>query len=150
MVLPTPFYGGSRDSRREACNAHCPMGALPLLRAAKALCECAAAVVKRRGLPAGTLVGYEEIAEESFGKLGRAVISAIIYTELFGTCALLFILEVRGGIKHATPRLCCLHGLHGWHAPVLRMRCRAMQAAIHHRGHRLHPSCHLPSQLLFI
>lgn len=68
---------------------------MPDAHAAKALCECAAAVVKRRGLPTGTLVGYEEIAEEAFGKFGRAVISAIIYTELFGTCALLFILEVR-------------------------------------------------------
>ena len=38
---------------------------------------------------------YEEIAEETFGKLGRLIISAIIYVELFGTCCLLFILEVR-------------------------------------------------------
>ena len=37
---------------------------------------------------------YEEIAEETFGKLGRLIISSIIYVELFGTCCLLFILEV--------------------------------------------------------
>jgi len=59
----------------------------------KALVECAAAVVARRKLPAGTVVGYEEIAEESFGKLGRLLVSSIIYVELFGTCCLLFILE---------------------------------------------------------
>jgi hypothetical protein len=39
---------------------------------------------------------YEEIAEEAFGKLGRALVSSIIYVELFGTCCLLFILEVGG------------------------------------------------------
>lgn len=76
-----------------------------LLLAAKALCECAQAVVKRRGMPAGTLVGYEEIAEEAFGKLGRAIVSAIIYVELFGTCALLYILEVRPW--HTPPYLPC-------------------------------------------
>ena len=65
-----------------------------LLITAKALCECAAAVVKRRGLPAGSTVGYEEIAEEAFGSFGKALVSAIIYVELFGTCALLYILEV--------------------------------------------------------
>jgi vesicular inhibitory amino acid transporter len=41
----------------------------------------------------GYVPGYEEIAEAAFGKAGRAVISAIIYTELFGTCCLLFILQ---------------------------------------------------------
>lgn len=51
-------------------------------------------VAKRRGLGPGKVVGYEEIAEESFGKLGRLLVSTIIYIELFGTCALLFILEV--------------------------------------------------------
>lgn len=39
---------------------------------------------------------YEAIAEETFGKIGRLIISSIIYVELFGTCCLLFILEVRG------------------------------------------------------
>jgi hypothetical protein len=38
---------------------------------------------------------YEEIAEETFGRVGRIIISSIIYVELFGTCCLLFILEVR-------------------------------------------------------
>lgn len=37
---------------------------------------------------------YEAIAEETFGKIGRLIISSIIYVELFGTCCLLFILEV--------------------------------------------------------
>lgn len=58
--------------------------------------ECAAAVVARRNLPAGTVVGYEEIAEETFGKLGRLLVSSIMYVELFGTCCLLYILEVSG------------------------------------------------------
>ncbi|GFR41259.1 hypothetical protein Agub_g1934 [Astrephomene gubernaculifera] len=59
---------------------------------AKVLCECAE-VVRKRGVAPGGAVGYEEIAEASFGKIGRLLISAIIYVELFGTCALLFILE---------------------------------------------------------
>ncbi|KXZ56682.1 hypothetical protein GPECTOR_1g614 [Gonium pectorale] len=59
---------------------------------AKALCECADAVAKRNGPSAGP-VGYEEIAEAAFGPIGRLIISTIIYVELFGTCALLFILE---------------------------------------------------------
>lgn len=58
----------------------------------KALVECANKVAEQRGQP-GTVVGYEEIAEAAFGQIGRAVISAIIYTELFGTCCVLFILE---------------------------------------------------------
>lgn len=45
--------------------------------------------------PSCTRSRYEEIAEETFGKLGRLIISSIIYVELFGTCCLLFILEVR-------------------------------------------------------
>ncbi|PNW85026.1 hypothetical protein CHLRE_03g168550v5 [Chlamydomonas reinhardtii] len=57
---------------------------------AKALCECADAVSAKTG---GGPVGYEEIAEAAFGPLGRLLVSAIIYVELFGTCALLFILE---------------------------------------------------------
>lgn len=58
----------------------------------KALVECAQVVAKRRGL-GGAVVGYEEIAEETFGPIGRLIVSAIIYVELFGTCCLLFILE---------------------------------------------------------
>jgi len=58
----------------------------------KALVECANAVAKQRNL-GNAVVGYEEIAEAAFGKLGRLIISSIIYIELFGTCCLLFILE---------------------------------------------------------
>ena len=46
---------------------------------------------------------YEEIAEETFGKLGRLIISSIIYVELFGTCCLLFILEVGIAARKAHP-----------------------------------------------
>jgi solute carrier family 32 (vesicular inhibitory amino acid transporter) len=66
-----------------------------VLVAGKALVECADAVSAARGTP-GAVMGYEDIAEAAFGKLGRLIISAIIYVELFGTCCLLFILEVEG------------------------------------------------------
>jgi hypothetical protein len=36
---------------------------------------------------------YEDIAEASFGKLGREVMTTILYTELIGTCALFLILQ---------------------------------------------------------
>eukprot|EP00892_Ulva_mutabilis_P007050 jgi/Ulvmu1/4717/UM002_0448.1 len=40
------------------------------------------------------MVRYEEIAEAALGgKAGRSVVSAIMYTELIGTCALFLILE---------------------------------------------------------
>lgn len=58
----------------------------------KALVECANKVAELRGQP-GVVVGYEEIAEAAFGKLGKALVSSIIYIELFGTCCVLFILE---------------------------------------------------------
>jgi len=56
------------------------------------LVECANKVAEQRG-KAGAVIGYEEIAEAAFGRMGKAIISAIIYTELFGTCCVLFILE---------------------------------------------------------
>ncbi len=40
------------------------------------------------------MVGYEDIGEAAFGRLGRKIVSSVVYTELLGTCALLFILEV--------------------------------------------------------
>lgn len=68
----------------------------------KALVECAGAVAKRRNL-GNAVVGYEEIAEETFGAIGRAIISSIIYVELFGTCCCMFILE--GGSSFRTTPL---------------------------------------------
>lgn len=59
---------------------------------AKSLCECAEAVAKLKG-NVGAPASYEDIAEATFGKWGRVLVSSIIYVELFGTCALLFILE---------------------------------------------------------
>jgi hypothetical protein len=41
------------------------------------------------------MVGYEDIGEAAFGPRGRSIVSSVVYTELLGTCALLFILEVR-------------------------------------------------------
>lgn len=59
----------------------------------KALVECHNTVTKTHGSKFSK-VGYEEIAEAAFGSVGRLIISNTVYTELFGTCALLFILEV--------------------------------------------------------
>ena len=39
------------------------------------------------------LTSYEDIGEAAFGETGRAFITAVLYTELVGTCALFFILE---------------------------------------------------------
>jgi hypothetical protein len=36
---------------------------------------------------------YEDIAEASFGKSGRNFMTAVLYTELIGTCALFLILQ---------------------------------------------------------
>lgn len=43
---------------------------------------------------APAMIGYEDIGEAAFGCLGRKIVSSIVYIELLGTCALLFILEV--------------------------------------------------------
>ena len=67
-----------------------------LLHAGKILGECHEYVcerMKREG-KGGAVVGYEDIGAEAFGGLGRAIVSASMYIELLGTCALLFILEV--------------------------------------------------------
>ena len=39
------------------------------------------------------LTSYEDVGEAAFGAGGRAFITAVLYTELVGTCALFFILE---------------------------------------------------------
>lgn len=41
------------------------------------------------------MIGYEDIGAAAFGALGRTIVSSVMYIELLGTCALLFILEVR-------------------------------------------------------
>lgn len=41
------------------------------------------------------LQSYEDVGQAAFGDSGRAFITAVLYTELIGTCALFFILEVR-------------------------------------------------------
>ena len=40
------------------------------------------------------LQSYEDVGQAAFGDAGRAFITAVLYTELIGTCALFFILEV--------------------------------------------------------
>ena len=60
--------------------------------------QCYDAVAQRKAAAQGgqvAPVGYEDVGEAAFGALGRAVVSTSIYTELLGTAALLFILEVR-------------------------------------------------------
>lgn len=71
--------------------------------AGKALVECHEEV--SRGLKAAeesgngsgppAMVGYEDIGGAAFGALGRTIVSCVMYIELLGTCALLFILEVQ-------------------------------------------------------
>ncbi|EIE22996.1 hypothetical protein COCSUDRAFT_15642, partial [Coccomyxa subellipsoidea C-169] len=39
------------------------------------------------------MIGYEDIGGAAFGALGRTIVSSVMYVELLGTCALLFILE---------------------------------------------------------
>ncbi len=41
------------------------------------------------------MIGYEDIGGAAFGAIGRTIVSSVMYVELLGTCALLFILEVR-------------------------------------------------------
>ena len=41
------------------------------------------------------LQSYEDIGQAAFGSKGRAFITWVLYTELIGTCALFYILEVR-------------------------------------------------------
>ena len=40
------------------------------------------------------LLSYEDVGEAAFGDFGRGFITWVLYTELVGTCALFFILEV--------------------------------------------------------
>ena len=66
----------------------------------KALVECHEAVSKQLKAQSSNgagppMVGYEDIGEAAFGPLGRRIVSSVVYTELMGTCALLFILQVR-------------------------------------------------------
>jgi vesicular inhibitory amino acid transporter len=58
---------------------------------AKAVVECIETVCKREGRDLHD-VGYEDVAEAAYGKAGRAIVSTTIYIELYGICALLFII----------------------------------------------------------
>ena len=44
-------------------------------------------------------VGYEDVAMAAFGRTGQATVSFSMYTELYGICAVLFIVMVR--VPHA-------------------------------------------------
>ena len=47
------------------------------------------------------LQSYEDVGQAAFGNKGRAFITAVLYTELIGTCALFFILEVNSACLSA-------------------------------------------------
>ena len=62
--------------------------------------ECHDVVLQRAKAESGNgaappMIGYEDIGGAAFGALGRTIVSSVMYVELLGTCALLFILEVR-------------------------------------------------------
>jgi solute carrier family 32 (vesicular inhibitory amino acid transporter) len=59
----------------------------------KALCRCATTLTAAGAVPKGEMIRYEDIAHAAFGAWGKRVVSAIMYTELVGTCSLLLILE---------------------------------------------------------
>ena len=65
----------------------------------KALGECIASVAKSSGVPSHE-VGYEDVAMAAFGSAGKTFISTCMYTELYGICAVLFIIMVR----HTSPK----------------------------------------------
>jgi solute carrier family 32 (vesicular inhibitory amino acid transporter) len=60
---------------------------------AKQLCRCSRTTAKMLRRSPTCMIRYEEVAEAAFGKFGRYLISMMMYTELIGTCSLLFILE---------------------------------------------------------
>jgi predicted lipid-binding transport protein (Tim44 family) len=39
--------------------------------------------------------GYEDVAEAAFGRLGRLLVSGLMYAELLGICCVYVVLEVR-------------------------------------------------------
>jgi len=51
-------------------------------------------VAERRGVPEAE-VGYEDVARAAFGRAGQVAVSISMYTELYGICAVLFIVMVR-------------------------------------------------------
>jgi hypothetical protein len=51
-------------------------------------------VAERQGVPSEE-IGYEDVARAAFGRAGQATVSASMYTELYGICAVLFIVMVR-------------------------------------------------------
>lgn len=57
----------------------------------KALGDCIATVAKSSGVSCQS-IGYEDVAEAAFGSSGKAFLSACMYTELYGICAVLFII----------------------------------------------------------
>ena len=70
------------------------------------------------------LQSYEDIGQAAFGGKGRAFITWVLYTELIGTCALFYILEVgaRDGMRDGSK---LGRGGHSWGALLALHSCRA-------------------------
>jgi len=77
-ALPESFRSGDEDEEDW----------LRVNDASESLSGASRPVARRRQLSS-----YEDIGEAAFGRAGRAFITAVLYTELVGTCALFFILE---------------------------------------------------------
>ena len=77
-ALPESFRSGDEDEEEW----------LRVNDASESLSGASRPVARRRQLSS-----YEDIGEAAFGRAGRAFITAVLYTELVGTCALFFILE---------------------------------------------------------
>jgi hypothetical protein len=66
---------------------------------------------------AAAVAGYEAVAGAAFGRLGRLLVSGVMYAELLGICCVYIVLEVRGSVHtvllpHA-PREAPSRGVHG-------------------------------------
>jgi hypothetical protein len=44
--------------------------------------------------------GYEDVAEAAFGRLGRVLVSGLMYAELLGICCVYVVLEVRVTLRN--------------------------------------------------
>ena len=86
-ALPETFRSGNEDEEEWLLRANDASEEESLTREGASFAKNQN-VARRRQLSS-----YEDIGEAAFGRAGRAFITAVLYTELVGTCALFFILE---------------------------------------------------------
>ena len=87
---------------------------------------------------------YEDIAEASFGKLGRELMTTVLYTELVGTCALFLILQ-KGVLRLdvATQTREYTSGrLHTHSASVVHKSLTCAMCIVLYAVQRLYHACH--------